>query len=423
MDAETLDLARLQFAITSGAHFLFVALTLGLAVVVAAVQTRATASGSDAHWRMTRFWGQLYVINYGMGIVTGLVMEFQFGLSWSGLTTVAGDVFGAPLAMEALVAFFIESTFLGLWIFGWGRINRWVHLALLWVVALTAYASAYWVIAANGWLQNPVGAERRGDRMVLVDRAALLANPDALIALAHVAGAGLLAGGLFVAGVSAYHLRRRGADEEVFRRSLRTGLIVAAPAALFTVGVGFNQFRVVAGHLPMKYAVSRGDTAERERLQAELAARFGPGDYSPPDWIDIPAALMINLGTVLLVLTAVNLALAYRTRAGAVTRFCRRLLTWSIVLPFVAAVAGWVFREVGRQPWAINQVLLTEDALSPSVSAGSMRLTLIAFTALFAALIALDAWLLARYARRGPEGATLGVPPVPDEEPEPVPQF
>lgn len=134
MDAQTLDLARLQFAITAGGHFLFVALTLGLAAFLVVMQTRATVAGSDVHQRMTRFWGQLYVINYGMGIITGIVMEFQFGLNWSGLTDFAGDIFGAPLAMEALVAFFLESTFLGLWIFGWNRLNKWVHLALIWVV-------------------------------------------------------------------------------------------------------------------------------------------------------------------------------------------------------------------------------------------------------------------------------------------------
>ncbi|MFA1538323.1 cytochrome ubiquinol oxidase subunit I [Actinomadura monticuli] len=423
MNAETLDLARLQFAITAGAHFLFVALTLGLAPLLAAIQTRATVSGSETHWRMTRFWGQLYVINYGMGIVTGLVMEFQFGLNWSGLTTFAGDVFGAPLAMETLVAFFIESTFLGLWIFGWGRVNKWAHLALLWIVTLTAYVSAYWIIAANGWLQNPVGAERRGDRMVLVDRAAMLANPDALIALLHVIGAGLLTGGFFLAGISAFHLRRRTADLDLFRRSMRTGMIVALPASLLTLGAGFNQFAVVADHLPMKFAVSQGDTAEQARLQAELAAELGPGDYSPPDWINLPLAVMMFLGVVLFVFASVGLVLAYTNRAGILMRAWQRLLTWSVVLPFAAVIAGWIFREVGRQPWTINQVLRTEDALGPSVSAGGMRLTLIGFTALFAVLIALDAWLLGRFARRGPDGSALGVPPETAVEPEPVPNF
>lgn len=169
MGGDALVLARVQFALTAGTHFLFVALTLGLATLVALTQTRAAVSGSAVHARMVRFWGQLYVVNYAVGIVTGLVMEFQFGLNWSGLSRVTGNVFGAPLALETIVAFFVESTFLGLWIFGWDRLNRWVHLALIWVVTLTAYLSAYFVLVANGWMQRPVGFE-------MVDGAARLTD-------------------------------------------------------------------------------------------------------------------------------------------------------------------------------------------------------------------------------------------------------
>lgn len=174
---DPLMLARVQFGLTAGTHFLFVALTLGLATLVALVQTRAAVTGGAVHERMTRFWGQLYVINYAVGIVTGLVMEFQFGLNWGGMTKVTGGVFGAPLAMETIVAFFVESTFLGLWIFGWDRLNRWVHLALIWVVTLTAYLSAYFVLVANGWLQRPVGYEMRDGVARLTDLGALLTNP------------------------------------------------------------------------------------------------------------------------------------------------------------------------------------------------------------------------------------------------------
>jgi cytochrome d ubiquinol oxidase subunit I len=423
MNAETLDLARLQFAITAGSHFLFVALTLGLAAILVLVQTRATVTGDDVYERMTRFWGQLYIINYGMGLVTGLFMEFQFGLNWSGLIKTAGDVFGAPMAMEALVAFFIESTFLGLWIFGWGRLNKWVHLALIWVVALTAYASAYWILIANGFLQNPVGQEWRDGALRLVDTAALFSNPDALVALAHVVGAGLLAASFFVAGISAYHLRKGTTDLDFFRRSLRIGLFTAGPAALFTVIVGFGQFGVVGDSVPMKLAVSRGDTAEQARLQAEMVARFGPGDYRPPSWISGVASTMLMIGMLLLIVALATLPLAFRSRFGRGARLGLRLLTWAIALPFIATLAGWMFREVGRQPWTITEILRTRDALSPTASTGTLWSALIVFTALFAALIILDSWLLARYARRGPEGALLGMPPDPRQEPEPVPTF
>ncbi|MFC6936980.1 cytochrome ubiquinol oxidase subunit I [Actinomadura yumaensis] len=236
MDA--LMLARVQFALTAGSHFLFVALTLGLATLVALMQTRATVSGSAVHARMTRFWGQLYVINYAVGIVTGLVMEFQFGLNWSGMSRMVGGVFGAPLAMETIVAFFIESTFLGLWIFGWDRLNRWVHLGLIWVVTLTAYLSAYFVLVANGWLQRPVGYEMVDGVARLTDAGALLTNPTAILAFLHVLFGGLLTAAFFMAGVSGYHLLRRTAEVEFFRRSMRIGLLTLVLSVFPVVAFG-----------------------------------------------------------------------------------------------------------------------------------------------------------------------------------------
>lgn len=230
MNPDVLDLARLQFALTAGGHFLFVALTLGLATVVAVVQTVATIGRKPLHARMVRYWGQLYVINYAVGIVTGIVMEFQFGMSWSGLTHYAGNVFGASLAVETIVAFFVESTFLGLWIFGWHRFNRWVHLAMIWVVTLTAYLSAYWILVSNGFLNHPVGYRvEGGDRLVLDDPVAVLTNPSALLAFGHILAGALLTAGFFVAGVSAYHLFRRTSEWEFFGRSLRIGVFLSFP--------------------------------------------------------------------------------------------------------------------------------------------------------------------------------------------------
>ncbi|MFG1695443.1 cytochrome ubiquinol oxidase subunit I [Nonomuraea sp. NPDC049309] len=192
---DVLDLARTQFAVTGSLHFLFVVLTLGLAPLVAIMHTRWARTGQPLHERMTRFWGQVYVINYALGIMTGLVMEFQFGLAWSGLTDYAGDVFGAPLAMETLLAFFLESTFLGLWIFGWGRLPRWAHTACIWAVTLTAYASAFFIMVANSFLQNPAGAVADGERLRLAGFGALLTNKALIFSFPHVIGAGLFTGG------------------------------------------------------------------------------------------------------------------------------------------------------------------------------------------------------------------------------------
>ncbi|MEU7000978.1 cytochrome ubiquinol oxidase subunit I [Nonomuraea sp. NPDC046570] len=399
------ELARLQFALTAGAHFLFVALTLGLATLVAVIQTRATLSRSPEHLRMTRFWGQLYIINYAMGIVTGLVMEFQFGLSWSGLTHFAGNVFGASLALETLVAFFVEATFLGLWIFGWDRLNRWAHLSLIWVVTLTAYASAFWILISNGFLQNPVGYELAGDTLRLVDFGAIVGNPAALVAFGHVLGGGLVVGGFFMAGVSAYHLRRRTAEQVFFRKSLRVGVGVALPATLLTAAFGGLGFETMQ---PAKLAAWSGDAAEIARVQAEMAARYGPGDYLPPvGWVSGSGMTMMTLFALMLFFSAASFLLMLFKPLVRGFRLWHWLLTAMIPVPFVTMISGWIFREMGRQPWAVYGLLKTSDALSP-ISEGQMLTSLIVFCAVFGVLIVVNYWLLARQARRGPDEVALG---------------
>ncbi len=402
---ETLDLARLQFALTAGGHFLFVALTLGLAIVVACLQTAATIGGSPLHARMVRFWGQLYVINYAVGIVTGLVMEFQFGLSWSGLTHYAGNVFGASLAVETIVAFFVESTFLGLWIFGWNRFNKWAHLAMIWVVALTACLSAYWILVSNGFLNNPVGHRVEGDRLVLDDPGALLTNPNALTAFGHVMGGALVTAGFFMAGVSAYHLFRRTPEREFFGRSLRVGVFLAFPAVMFTAVFGGLQF---AAMKPMKSAVFRAKADEVARLQADMVARFGPGDYVPSEgWTRGPGLIMLIAFALMMYFSLAGVILACFKKVVFRFRLWHLALMAAVPLPYIAMISGWVFREAGRQPWVVHELLRTEDAVS-GLSPGAMRASLITFTVLFALLAVLNGWLLVRHARVGPVDAGLG---------------
>ncbi|MFI6927512.1 cytochrome ubiquinol oxidase subunit I [Nonomuraea spiralis] len=416
---DTVDLARLQFALTAGAHFLFVALTLGLATLVAAVQTWATFSGNPVHLRMTRFWGQLYIINYAMGIVTGLVMEFQLGLSWSGLTEYAGNVFGASLAIETLVAFFVESTFLGLWIFGWNRLNRWAHLALIWVVTLTAYASAFWIMISNGFLQNPVGYALDGDTLRLTDFGALVANPAALVAFGHVLGGAMIVGGFFMAGVSAYHLRRRTAEHDLFRKSLRIGVGLALPATFVTVTFGGLGFATLQ---PSKAAAWSGGAERLAAVQAEMTAAYGPGDYLPPaGWVQTAGITMMILWVVMTVVAGLSLLLMLFRPVVRRFRAWHWLLTLMIPVPFVTMLAGWTFRELGRQPWVVYGLLRTSEAMSP-VTAGQMRLSLTAFVSVFAVLIGVNYWLLARAARRGPGAVALGDSPVETAAPA-VPAF
>jgi cytochrome d ubiquinol oxidase subunit I len=404
---DLVTIARMQFATTTSLHFLFVLLTLGLATLVAVMQTRHTFSRDPVHSRMTRFWGHLYVINYVVGIATGIVMEFQFGLNWTGLTAFAGDVFGAPLAVETLVAFFLESTFLGLWIFGWGRLNRWVHLALIWLVVLTAYASAFWVMVANSFLQNPVGYQVDGGVARLTDFGALLANPSLWSALGHVLTAALVAAGFFLAGVSAYHFIKRTADVGFFRRSMRLGLGTAALAAVFLISFGFDQFGVLSEVQPAKL----GDAAERAAVQAAGVAKFGPGDYLPPEIAREFLGVMISLGFLLALMAWLGWLLTFRNWVARL-RFPLYVLMAVIPLPFVAAISGWLFREIGRQPWLINGLLRTSDAVT-NVSAGSMLASYIAFTVILVGLVITDWVLIARVAARGPQPEAAPVKPEP----------
>lgn len=396
-------LARVQFALTAGSHFVFVALTLGLATLVALMQTRATLSGRAVHGRMTRFWGQLYVVNYAVGIVTGLVMEFQFGLNWAGMARMTGGVFGAPLALETIGAFFVESTFLGLWIFGWDRLNRWVHLGLIWVVTLTAYLSAYFVLVANGWLQRPVGYEMRDGAARLTDVGALLGNPTAVLAFVHVLFGGLLTAGFFMAGVSGYHLLRRTAEVEFFRRSMRMGLVTVMAAVVPVMVVGGMQYRYLQ---PTK---TGGDDAAA--AVADFTARFGPGDYMAPGQAGVGEAVMTGLWSLMLLLAVVALVKVWSGRWLVRGRVFHVVMICAVPLPYAAMLAGWMFREVGRQPWMVYGVLKTRDALSPGVGSGTIAVSFVAFTALFAVLVGVNAWLLARFARRGPDGGALGAAP------------
>lgn len=414
------DLARLQFAATTGIHWLFVILTMGLVPLVAIMHTRAAYTRDPAkkavRERMTRFWGQLYVINYAVGIVTGLVMEFQFGLSWSGLSKYAGNVFGAPLALETLIAFFAESTFLGMWIFGWGRLRRGVHVTLIWLVALTAYASAYWIMIANGFMQHPVGHEVRDGTAYLTDFGALLTNESALVALGHVALAALTTGGVFVAGVSAHHFVRGTGETELFRGSLRLGLWVSTVASFFVVVVGELQMPVLERTQPMKVAVLENSGVAEAR--ARLVTEHGPGDYVPwQDTLRISMDVMTIIGNTVSTITLVAVVLLWKDRLVR-WRPVLYVLVAMVPFPFVASVGGWVVREAGRQPWLVYGELTVEDAVS-GVGTAALAVSCAVFVAVFLALAVTNWVLITRFARRGPDATQLGVTePLPQDVPE-----
>jgi cytochrome d ubiquinol oxidase subunit I len=379
------DAARLQFALLAGTHFLFVLVTLGLGPVVAVFQTRWAATGREVFERATRFWGQLYLVNYALGIAAGIVLELQLGLHFPGLLEVAGGVIGAPLVIETMAAFFLESTFLGIWVFGWHLLPRWAHTAAFWGVVLTGYASAFTVMVANGFLRNPVGHRMVDGEARIADAGALVANPAAMISSFHALGACLIAGGYVLVGVSVWHLRRRpGVDDDLWRRSVRAGLVTGTLGAFVSTASGFAQFTYFQDF----------DAAQNPVVGIAYAV------------MDLLAFMTLLVGVLLLALLARGalFRLWPRLRDGLY-----RILTALLLVPFVVALLGWVAREVGRQPWVIVGILRTEDAVSDA-SAGAVLTSLIVLVGIMTTLAVADGVVLTRLARRGADRLVLGAP-------------
>jgi cytochrome d ubiquinol oxidase subunit I len=398
MFEDPLLLARLQFALTAATHYVFVALTLGLAPYLLATQLVATLRGDRSRMTAVRFWGGLYLVNYGMGILSGLVMELQLALNWSGLHGMFGYTFAAPLALETMTAFFVESTFLGLWILGWDRMGRWAHLACFAVVTATAYASAWWVLVSNGFLRNPVGFEMVDGVAHLTDPVALMTNPAAVLAFGHIVTGSLLVGALVVAATSGYHLVRRDDAHGVFRRGIRYATLVLCVVPMPVAAFGGVQFGLFGQDPP-----TSGLTYTAEEIAAiEAAHPGGPlleAANTTGDLVMMTSwALMFLLGPLML--------LAWPLGGLDRWRWFLAPLVVTPFLPYLASVGGWVFRETNRQPWTVVHHLTTADAvtpLSPAAAVASFGF----FTAAFAALAAVTYWLLVRYARRGPEGGPL----------------
>ncbi|WP_138759588.1 cytochrome ubiquinol oxidase subunit I [Modestobacter altitudinis] len=478
---DVLDIARWQFGITTVYHFLMVPLTIGLGILVAVMHTMWVRTDKPEWLRMTRFWGRIYLINFVLGVATGLVQEFQFGLAWSAYSRFVGDVFGSLLALEALLAFFLESTFLGLWIFGWGRIPKKVHLATLWAAVIGSVVSAYFIIAANSWMQHPVGVvtDDATGRPEQVDFLAVLTNNTALAAFSHTVVAALMVAGAALVGIGLWHLRKRklanapatDVEHSVWRRSVRLGGYVSVAAFLLTAVTGDIQGKLMYEQQPLKmssaealceteapapfsiFAVGKLGSNECDdvhswtvpyllsylahgdfstavpgvnELQETYAAAYGatyPDDPSygdkagePIDYTPLLAVtywnfrLMIGMGSVS---AAVGAYALWATRRGRVPT--NPVAVYGSLLavgaPFVANASGWIFTEMGRQPFVVypnpdvpraDQVyFFTAQAVSPGVSAGEVLTSLVTLTALYGALAVVEAWLLVRFVRRG----------------------
>lgn len=382
------DVARLQFAVTTSIHWMFVLVTLGLVVVLVYLQTRAALTRNPAkralHFRMARYWGLIYVINYSVGIASGIIMEFQFGTNWSGLSHLVGDVFGAPLAVETLVAFVAESTFLALWIFGWGKLPVWIHTLLIWLVAASAYASAFWVLVANGFMQNPTGFELTdAGRANLTDAGALFANSSTMWAFIHILGAAMTAGGVILVVISAAHLFRRK-EKDFFTRSFRLGFLLGFSGMVWAWGTGWAQYGFVVDIQPGKDIEGLGALMVPFTIMMLTAEMF-----TPLMFLMLPIVIW---------------------KLPAKLWFLMPVFWLALPFPFAAAVGGWVFREMGRQPWIVYGVQKTSDAVS-DIGVTTLWISFTLFTVLLGALLLTNWWLIARHAVRGPGREIFGIAP------------
>jgi cytochrome d ubiquinol oxidase subunit I len=450
------DLSRFQFATTSIYHFLFVPLTLGLAPLVAIMQTLWHRTHDDAWLRLTRFFGTLLLINFAIGVATGLVQEFQFGMNWSAYSNFVGGVFGAPLAIEGLAAFAIEATFLGVWIFGWNHMSARLHLATIWIAALATWVSAYMILVANSWMQHPVGYKIVNGKAQLTSVGSLLSNHFAVIAWMHVILAGLIFGSLVMLGVCCWHFLR-GRNVELFRRAAKLALIVAVPATLIQLSVGNRFGEAVTSAQGMKIAASEaqwntcqpcgfslfqiggfsaqdpnpsvsitiprllswmatgsfnGKVQGLNQLQAQEQREYGPGNYMPRvELMYWSMRVMAMLGVAMFLIAAVG-AWLYRKEKLEKARWFQWIAIVAIAFPYLAAIFGWILTEMGRQPWIVQNLLKTSQAVSPNTTTAMVATSLGVFVLLYVTLGVVDFILMRHYARLDPpqagEGGGLG---------------
>jgi cytochrome d ubiquinol oxidase subunit I len=441
---EALDLARWQFAITTVYHFLFVPLSIGLAYLIAYMQTLYVVKNDETYKRMAQFWGKMFLLNFAVGVVTGILQEFQFGMNWADYSRFVGAVFGGPLAVEALVSFFLESTFLGVWIFGWDKLNKKVHLASIWLVAIAATLSALWILTANSFMQEPVGYTINNGRAEMTSFFALLGNPQLWVEFPHTLWASLSTGSLFVVGISAYKLLRKQ-QTDVFRRSFNIAIVVALFASFLVAFSGHSQSQHLMEAQPMKMAASEGlwettgesapwtviaaidpdnqqNTFEIKipyllsvlaynkttgsvpgmlELQAQYEAQYGPGNYIPPVRTTFWSfRIMVGAGMLMILLSLIGAIGVWRKKIEN-WRFYLKLMIPTVFLPYIASSAGWIMTEVGRQPWIVFGLQRTADGVSPNVTTGMVLTSMIGFTLIYGILAACFIYLVVRFTKKG----------------------
>ncbi len=436
MDA--LLLARWQFALTTAFHFLIVPLTIGLCLFIAVLESRYVHTGDPVYKHMAQFWGKLFVINFAIGVVSGLVLEFQMGMNWSQFSRLMGDIFGSALAIEAMTGFFLESTLLGVWIFGWERLPKRVHLLAIWGIFLGALLSALWILTANSFMHQPVGFALRNYRIELVDFFALATNPHLFYQFAHVIAASITTGAFFILGVSAYRLARM--PSPAFQHAFRFGALYGLIGALLVVGIGHFQGQHLMKVQPMKMAAAEAlweseqpaafsivawiDEQEQHNpfalripgvlsflaynnfnaevygikdLQIAYTSVYGEDDYVPPvTLIFWSFRLMVVAGTALIALAALATYIAV-LKKQAPWPWLLKALPFAIILPYLANTTGWIMTETGRQPWVVFGLLKTRHAISPTVSAEQIAVSLFSFMAVYSLLLTVDVYVMRKH--------------------------
>lgn len=450
---DPLALARWQFGLTTVYHYLFVPLTIGMVLAVAIFQTAWVRTGKIHYLHLTRFFGKIFLINFAMGVVTGIVQEFQFGMNWSDYSRFVGDIFGAPLAFEGLIAFFFEATFIGLWIFGWNKLPAKIHLLTIWATAIGSILSAYFIIAANAFMQNPVGYELNAEtgRAELVDFGALMTNPVALAAFPHTIFAAFMFAAGVIISVAAWHISR-AQHLDSMRTALRFGLwfmiistigvvitgdqlslamyatqpmkMAAAEAtfntacgadasfSLFTLGTPDGKTELFSIRVPYLLSILSNHTFDGcvhgiNDLNAEYAqtyAAMGIDNFAPTLWITYWAfRWMIALGMLHCLIAVAGLWVTRKNAKKPVAKWMWKVAIWSYPLSLLASIVGWIFTEMGRQPWIVFGLMTTRDGVSPDVSGLEVLISLIAFTAIYAALAFVEFRLIIRTAQKGPD--------------------
>lgn len=445
---DVLELARVQYALTTIFHFFFVPLSIGTIFIVAIFETMYLFKKKAEYLRMAKFWGKIFLLSFAIGVVTGILQEFQFGMNWSEYSRFMGDVFGAPLAVEALLAFFMESTFIGIWMFGRGKLPDWVITVSAWLVSIGTLLSALWILAANSFMQEPVGFEIQDGKAVLTDFMALLTNPQLQVEFPHTVFGALATGAFVIGGISAYNLLKKK-DVEFFKTSFNVSMIVAAIASLAIAFSGHAQAKHLMDSQPMKMAASEalwddsedpaawtilaiGDQQEEKNtwnidlpfalsylaygefsgsvegmktLQAKYEEKYGEGvDYIPPVWpVFWSFRIMAGFGGVMLVLSILGLWFGNRRKGILATpTWFLRTMMFAMAAPFIANTAGWIMTEIGRQPWTVFGYYTTAQSVSPNVSMGQLLFSTISFSTAYIILAIIMIYMVARVAKQGP---------------------